>query len=95
MKKLISAATALTMAATMVSSIAPTVVSAADAKKGFSIEAYKDGDSKYSSMGSAITVSKDDIAAGDVKIPCAIYLDETTNDMMALAVSSSNFSNDR
>ncbi|MCQ2459272.1 MAG: hypothetical protein MJ081_02755, partial [Ruminococcus sp.] len=89
MKKLISAATALTMAATMVSSIVPTVVSAADAKKGFSIEAYKEADSKYSTMGNDIKVSKDDIAAGDVVIPCAVYLDETTNDMLSLSVSFS------
>ena len=85
MKKLISAATAFAMAASMAGSVVPTVF-AADASKTFSVEAFAEAGSKYDKMGSKITVSKEDIAAGDVTIPCAIYLDEATNDMSSLAV---------
>ena len=59
MKKLVSAVTSLCMAATMIGSVVPAVTSAADAKKGFSIKAYADSDSKYASEGSKVTVSKE------------------------------------
>ena len=74
------------MAATMIGSVVPAVTSAADAKKGFSIKAYADSDSKYASEGSKVTVSKEDIAAGDVTVPCAIYLSENTPDTEAFSV---------
>ena len=86
MKKLVSAVTSLCMAATMIGSVVPAVTSAADAKKGFSIKAYADSDSKYASEGSKVTVSKEDIAAGDVTVPCAIYLSENTPDTEAFSV---------
>ena len=86
MKKLVSAVTSLCMAATMIGSVVPAVTSAADAKKGFSIKAYADSDSKYASEGSKVTVSKEDIAAGDVTIPCAVYLSENTPDTEAFSV---------
>ena len=71
MKKFISAVTSLAMTVTMASSIAPSV-SAADASKGFAIKAYAEAGSKYDAMGSKVTVSKDDIAAGDVVVPVAV-----------------------
>ena len=86
MKKLVSAVTSLCMAATMIGSVVPAVTSAADAKKGFSIKAYADSNSKYASEGSKVTVSKEDIAAGDVTVPCAIYLSENTPDTEAFSV---------
>ena len=86
MKKLVSAVTSLCMAATMIGSVVPAVTSAADATKGFSIKAYADSDSKYASEGSKVTVSKEDIAAGDVTIPCAVYLTENTADTEAFSV---------
>ena len=86
MKKFISAVTSLAMTVTMASSIAPSV-SAADASKGFAIKAYAEAGSKYDAMGSKVTVSKDDIAAGDVVVPVAVYLDEATNDSEAVSVS--------
>ncbi len=71
MKKLISAVTSLCMAATMVSSIAPIGAGAADATKGFSIKTFG---------GASSTISAEDIAAGDVTVPCAMYLTEGTAD---------------
>ena len=78
MRKFISAVTSLAMAATMVSAVAPVVTSAADkdTAKGFSLKTYAEADSKYASAGSKVTVSAEDIAAGDVTIPGAVYLNE-------------------
>lgn len=42
MKKLVSAATSLVMAATMVGAVAPVVAGAADAKKSISLLTYKE-----------------------------------------------------
>jgi len=86
MKKFISAVTSLAMTVTMASSIAPSV-SAADASKGFAIKAYAEAGSKYDAMGAKVTVSKDDIAAGDVVVPVAVYLDEATPDTEAVSVA--------
>ncbi|MBR1823736.1 MAG: hypothetical protein IJ779_05830, partial [Ruminococcus sp.] len=85
MKKFISAVTSLAMAATMASSIAPSI-SAADATKTFSLKAYAEAGSKYDAMGDKVTISKDDIAAGDVVVPCAVYLDEATPDSQTISV---------
>ena len=85
MKKFISAVTSLAMAATMASSIAPSI-SAADATKTFSLKAYAEAGSKYDAMGDKVTISKEDIAAGDVTVPCAVYLDEATADSETISV---------
>jgi hypothetical protein len=37
-------------------------------------------------MGDKVTISKADIAAGDVVVPCAVYLDEATNDTETMSV---------
>ena len=90
MRKFISAVTSAAMAATMVSSLAPVaVVNAADATKGFSIQTYSEADSKYAKDGSNVTVSAADIAAGDVVIPCAVYLDEATASSEAISIQLS------
>ncbi|MDE6093077.1 MAG: hypothetical protein K2G14_08280, partial [Ruminococcus sp.] len=76
MRKLVSAATSLVMAATMVSAVAPVVAGAADAKKGFSILTYKEAElpSGVTAEGATVKVSADAIKAGDVKVPLAIYV---------------------
>ena len=89
MRKLISAVTSLAMAATMASVVAPTAVSAEDTVKGFAIQAYAESGSKYATEGSAVTVSADDIAAGDVTVPCAVYLDEATASSNAISAQLS------
>lgn len=78
MRKFISAVTSLVLTASMASVLVPASVAAEDTVKGLSLEAFAEADSKYSKMGSNITVSAEDIAAGDVTIPCALYIDETT-----------------
>ena len=85
MKKFISAATCLAMAASMVSVAAP-AVNAADATKTITLAAYKAADSAYSSMGSNIKVDQSAIDAGNVTIPVAIYLTEETNDSEILTL---------
>jgi len=77
MRKLISAVTSLAMAATMVSVVAPTAASAAETK-GFAIRTFAEADSPYAASGSTVKISADDIAKGDVVVPCAVYLNETT-----------------
>ncbi len=74
MKKLISAAAAMAMAASMVSSAVPFATGAADADKGlyFDIITNRDGKTKAST-----TISKDDIAAGDVTIPVGLFMKES------------------
>jgi plastocyanin len=89
MRKFISAVTSAAMAATMVSSLAPAVVNAADATKGFSIQTYSASDSKYAKDGNNVSVSSADIAAGDVVIPCAVYLDEATPSTEAISLQLS------
>ena len=85
MKKFVSAVTSLCMAATMVSVAAP-AVSAADATKTLSIKAYAQSGSKYAADGNKVTISKDDIAAGDVTVPCAVYLTEATADTQTMSI---------
>ncbi len=88
MKKFISAATCLAMAASMVSVAAP-AVNAADATKTITLAAYKDSGSAYASMGSNIKVDQSAIDAGDVTIPVAIYLTEEslTSEILTLPVT--------
>ncbi|HEZ7985592.1 MAG TPA: hypothetical protein RWO09_01495, partial [Ruminococcus sp.] len=86
MKKFISAVTSLCMAATMTGFIVPASINAADASKGLIMKTFDQADSKYADAGSKVTVSAEDIAAGDVVIPCAVYLDESTTDVTSLAL---------
>lgn len=66
------------MAATMISSVVPAVTSAADAKKGFSIKAYADSDSKYASEGSKVTVSMKISLLVTLQSP-ALYISQRTH----------------
>ena len=73
MKKLISAVTSICMAATMVSAIAPVSVGALDASKTYSLKTFG---------GASNVISAEEIAAGDVTIPCAMYISEATENEM-------------
>ena len=86
MKKFISAVTSLCMAASMLSVVAPAAVGAADAKKSFAVKTYDGAGSEFDSMGDKVTITQDMLAKGDVKIPCAVYYDEATNDSEAISV---------
>jgi hypothetical protein len=86
MKKFISAVTSLAMTATMASVAAPAAINAADSTKTLTIAAYAQSGSAYATQGSAVTISKDDIAAGDVKVPCAVYLTEGTADTQTMSI---------
>ena len=87
MKKLISAVTSFAMAASMAASVAPiAVVNAADAQKTLTIGAYAQSGSAYANQGSSIKISEADIAAGDVTVPCAVYLSEQTADTQTMAI---------
>ncbi len=81
MKKLISAASALLMAASMVGTAVPFATGAADASKGFELKAFTN------KAGEAVntTISADEIAAGDVTIPVALYLNEQTPDIQSIS----------
>ncbi|MDE6789104.1 MAG: hypothetical protein K2J47_07265 [Ruminococcus sp.] len=80
MKKLISAASALAMAASMVGAAVSFTTGAADASKGFELKAFTN------KAGEAVktTISAEEIAAGDVTIPIAIYLNENTPDIQTI-----------
>jgi len=87
MKKLISAATSLAMITSLAASVMPAAVaSAADAKKSLTIASYAQSGSQYANQGSSIKISEADIAAGDVKVPCAVYLSEATNDTQTMSI---------
>ena len=86
MKKFISAITSLCMVASMTSAVVPASINAADATKGFIMKTFDQADSKYATGESKVTVSATDIAAGEVTIPCAMYLDEATPDSQAANV---------
>jgi hypothetical protein len=75
MKKLISAAASIAMAASMVGSAVPFVTGAADTTKGLELRTVN---------GAATTISAADIAAGDVVIPVGVYLTESTNDSRSI-----------
>ena len=92
MRKFISAVTSLAITATMATGFVPatSMAAAQDASKGLSLEAFAEADSKYSAMGSNIKVSASDIAAGDVTIPCALYLDEVNHSQTIAATWSVN-----
>ena len=76
MKKLVSAAASLALAASMVGSAVPFATGAADSSKTLEIRAFEDTAGKAVST----TITADQIAAGDVTIPFGIYLNEATND---------------
>jgi hypothetical protein len=71
MKKLISAAASIAMAASMVGSAVPFVTGAADTTKGLELRTLNDAPT---------TISAADIAAGDVVVPVGLYFVENTND---------------
>ncbi len=81
MKKLISAASALAMAASMVGAAVPFATGAADASKGFELKLFENPDGTVPSS----TITAEEIAAGDVTIPIALYLKESTNDMLGMS----------
>ncbi len=70
MKKLVSAAASLMMAASMIGSVVPFATGAADATKTLSVLSYED---KQSSV-------KIDTTSADVHVPVGIYLSEGTAD---------------
>ena len=90
MKKLVSAAASLALAASMVGSAVPFATGAADSSKTLEIRAFEDTAGKAVST----TITADQIAAGDVTIPFGIYLNEATNDCDSItcqwSVNSSN-----
>ena len=95
MKKLISAATSLVMAATMVAAAIPVAVSAADTTKGFSIKTYDPKNPSAASGKNTITIDKKDIPAGGYVIPSALYYSEdTVNTTDSLLVSLTTNSKD-
>ncbi len=83
MKKFISAASAMTMVASLVGSAIPFTTVAAEASKGLELRAFVDKDNKAVST----TISAADIAAGDVTIPVGIYLLEKENDTKSVRAS--------
>ncbi|WP_037272378.1 hypothetical protein, partial [Ruminococcus flavefaciens] len=95
MKKLISAATSLVMAATMVAAAVPVAVSAADTTKGFSIKTYDAENPSAASGKNTITIDKKDIGADGYVIPTAVYYSEATvNTTDSLLVSLTTDSKD-
>ena len=94
MKKLISAATSLCMAASMVSAVVPATVGAADASKGFAIKTYDISKPAASDAKSSITIDKKDIPADGYVIPSAVYFSEGTNATDSLLVAITTDSKD-
>ena len=83
MKKLISAASAMAMAASMVGAAVPFATGAADSTKGVELRAYLNKDGSTPST----TITAEQIAAGDVTIPIGVYYKEATNDTRGIRVS--------
>ena len=88
MKKLISAVTSLCMAASMVCTVVPATVGAADASKGFSIKTYDIKNPSADSGKSEITINKADIPAGGYTIPSAVYYSEATDNSTGSLLAS-------
>ena len=88
MKKLISAVTSLCMAASMVCTVVPATVGAADASKGLSIKTYDIQNPDAASGKSEITISKKDIPAGGYTIPSAVYYSEDTDNSTGSLLAS-------
>ena len=83
MKKFISAASAMAMAASLVGSAIPFTTVAAEASKTLELRAFVDKDNKAVST----TISAADIAAGDVTIPVGLYYVEKTADTKSIRAS--------
>ena len=66
------------MAASMVCTVVPATVGAADASKGLSIKTYDIQNPSADSAKSEITIAKADIPAGGYTIPSAVYYSEAT-----------------
>jgi len=95
MKKLLSAATAVAMVASMVVAVTPVAVSAADTTKGFSIKTYDPQNPSAASGKNTITIDKKDIGANGYVIPTAVYYSEgTVNTTDSLLVSLTTDSKD-
>jgi hypothetical protein len=88
MKKLISAVTSLCMAASMVCTVVPATVGAADASKGLSIKTYDIQNPDAASGKSEITISKKDIPADGYTIPSAVYYSEDTDNSTGSLLAS-------
>ncbi len=88
MKKLISAVTSLCMAASMVCTVVPATVGAADASKGLSIKTYDIQNPDAASGKSEITINKKDIPAGGYTIPSAVYYSEDTDNSTGSLLAS-------
>ena len=88
MKKLISAVTSLCMAASMVCTVVPATVGAADASKGFSIKTYDIKNPSADNGKSEITIKKSDIPAAGYTIPSAVYYSEATDNSTGSLLAS-------
>ena len=81
MKKLISAAASLAMAASMLGSAVPFATGAADASKSLEIRPFL----TPAGTEASTTISAADIAAGAVTVPVGVYIVEGTNDCESIA----------
>lgn len=79
MKKFISAITSLGIAASLISSVVPATVGAADTSKGFAIKTYDIAKPSAADGKSSVTIKKSDIPADGYVIPSAVYYSEATN----------------
>ncbi|MCD7891161.1 MAG: hypothetical protein LUG26_05160 [Ruminococcus sp.] len=92
MKKLISAVTAICMTATMFAAAVPVSVNAVvDTTKGYSLRTVDM--ETCNSTGNTYTVTAEEIAAGDVVIPCGLYLEEETEAECAAILATFGISN--
>ncbi len=76
------------MAASMVCTVVPATVGAADASKGLSIKTYDIQNPDAASGKSEITINKKDIPAGGYTIPSAVYYSEDTNNSTGSLLAS-------
>ena len=79
MKKFISAITSLGIAASLISSVVPATVGAADTSKGFAIKTYDIAKPSAADGKSSVSIKKSDIPADGYVIPSAVYYSEATN----------------
>ena len=76
------------MAASMVCTVVPATVGAADASKGLSIKTYDIQNPDAASGKSEITINKKDIPAGGYTIPSAVYYSEDTDNSTGSLLAS-------
>ena len=83
------------MAASLVSTVVPASVGAADASKGFAIKTYDISKPASADAQSSITINKKDIPAGGYVLPSAVYYSEgVDNSTDSLLVSVTTDSKD-